>query len=31
MGMDVAPNPNPMDTWISIGIHAHKILVAFQQ
>jgi hypothetical protein len=31
MGMDVAPNPNPLDTRISMDIHAHKISVAFHQ
>jgi hypothetical protein len=24
MGMDVAPNPNPLDIRISMDIHAHK-------
>jgi hypothetical protein len=27
MGMDVAPNPNPPDIWISMGLHNMYIII----
>jgi hypothetical protein len=27
MGMDVSPNPNPPDIWISMGLHTMYVII----